>query len=63
MVVEGNSQWGTDGVQMSHQKPLQATSIPACLAEHFDRLADAHDLPRRSRAILKPILRRLARLA
>ena len=62
VVVEGNSQWGTDGVQMSHQKPLQATSIPACLAEHFDRLADAHDLPRRSRAILKPILRRLARV-
>ena len=46
VIVEGNSQWGTDGVQMSHQKPLQATSIPACLAQHFDRLANAHDLPR-----------------
>ena len=46
VIVEGNSQWGTDGVQMSHQKPLQATSIPACLAQHFDRLANAHNLPR-----------------
>jgi hypothetical protein len=46
VIVEGNGEWGTNVVQLSHQKPLGATLIPARLAEHFDQLADAHGLPR-----------------
>jgi hypothetical protein len=46
VIVEGNGEWGTNVVQISHQKPLEATVIPARLAEHFDRLAEAHSLPR-----------------
>jgi hypothetical protein len=35
VIVEGNSEWGTNVVQMSHQLPLDATVIPLRLAEHF----------------------------
>jgi hypothetical protein len=35
IIVEGNSEWGTNVVQMSHQRPLDATIIPLRLAEHF----------------------------
>jgi hypothetical protein len=46
VIVEGNSEWGTNVIQLSHQKPLDATVIPARLAEHLDRLVEARDLPR-----------------
>ena len=49
VIVEGNSEWGTNVVQFAHQKPLEATLIPARLAEHFDQLADVHGLPIRPR--------------
>jgi hypothetical protein len=51
VIVEGNSEWGTNIVQMSHQKPLQATSIPACLAEYFDRVGETRGLPRARRVL------------
>lgn len=35
VIVEGNSEWGTNVVQMSHQMPLAATVVPLRLAEHF----------------------------
>ena len=35
VLVEGNSEWGTNVVQMSHRMPLDATVIPVRLAEHF----------------------------
>ena len=46
VIVEGNSEWGTNVVQMAHQKPLDATQIPVRIAEHFDQIAEAHNLPR-----------------
>jgi hypothetical protein len=38
VIVEGNSEWGTNVVQMSHQMPLDATVIPVRLVEHFAQL-------------------------
>ncbi len=46
VIVEGNCEWGTNVVQISHRTTLAATTIPASLAEHFDRLGEAHGLPR-----------------
>lgn len=38
VIVEGNSEWGVNVVQMAHRQPLAATTVPASLAEHFGRL-------------------------
>ena len=39
VIVEGNSVWGANVIQMSHRQPLEATIVPTCLAEYFDHLA------------------------
>lgn len=38
VIVEGNSEWGVNVVQMAHRQPLAATAVPQRLVEHFDRL-------------------------
>ncbi len=38
VIVEGNSEWGANVVQMAHRQPLAATAVPARLVEHFERL-------------------------
>jgi hypothetical protein len=45
VIVEGNSEWGTNVVQMAHQKPLEATLVPALIAEYFDQLAETQGEP------------------
>ena len=49
VIVEGNSVWGANVEQMSHQQPLEATIVPACLAEYFDHLARTRS-PQRSKS-------------
>ena len=38
VIVEGNSEWGVNVVQMAHRQPLAATAVPARLVKHFERL-------------------------
>jgi putative polysaccharide biosynthesis protein len=40
VIVEGNSEWGTNVVQMSHGKPLEATIVPARLVEHLSQFME-----------------------
>jgi Sugar-transfer associated ATP-grasp len=49
VIVEGNSVWDPELVQMSYQEPLEATIVPACLAEYFDHLARMRG-PQRSKS-------------
>jgi hypothetical protein len=46
VIVEGNSVWDPEVVQMSYRLPLEATIVPACLAEYFDHLARMRGLQR-----------------
>jgi len=50
VIVEGNSEWGANVVQMTYHMPLAATPIPERLAEHLDRLAEACGLQDMRRA-------------
>jgi hypothetical protein len=45
VLVEGNAIWGVDSAQITHQRPLADTAVPACLLAHF-ALADIPGLAR-----------------